>query len=43
LLSSPHVIRKIKSERMKWIKHVAYMGEKGNAFIGLVGKAEGKT
>jgi hypothetical protein len=41
--SSPHLIRRIKSKRMKWIKHVAYMGEKGHAFIGLVGKAEGKT
>lgn len=43
LPSSAHVIRKIKSKRMKWMKHVAYMGEKGNGFIGLVGKAEGKT
>jgi hypothetical protein len=36
------IIRMIKSRRMRWAGHVAYMGEKGNAHRILVGKSEGK-
>jgi hypothetical protein len=32
----------IKSRRMRWASHVAYMGEKKNAYRLLVGKPEGK-
>jgi hypothetical protein len=34
------IIRIIKSERMKWARHVARMGEKMNAYLLLVGKPE---
>jgi hypothetical protein len=36
------IIIVIKSKRMRWTEHVASMGEKGNAYILLAGKAEGK-
>jgi hypothetical protein len=36
------MIRIIKSRRMKWVGHVAHMGEKRNAFGILLGKPEGK-
>jgi hypothetical protein len=42
LYSSPSIIRIIKSRRMRWVGHVARMGEKGNAYRLLVGKLEGK-
>jgi hypothetical protein len=42
LYSSPCIIRKIKSRRMRWAGHVARMGEKRNAYRLLVGKPEGK-
>jgi hypothetical protein len=32
LYSSPHIIRRIKSSRMRWAGHVARMGEKRNAY-----------
>jgi hypothetical protein len=32
----------IKSRRMRWAGHVAYMGERRNACMVLVGKPEGK-
>jgi hypothetical protein len=41
LYSSPSIIRKIKSRRMRWAGHVARMGEKRNAYRLLVGKPEG--
>jgi hypothetical protein len=41
LYSSPSVIRIIKL-RMRWVRHVAWMGEKRNAFKLLVGKLEGR-
>jgi hypothetical protein len=34
------IIRMIKSRRMRWVGHVARMGEKGNAYRLLVGKPE---
>jgi hypothetical protein len=41
-LSSPSIIRMVKSRRMKWAGHVAHMGEKRNTYRILVGKPEGK-
>jgi hypothetical protein len=42
LYSSPSIIRIIKSRRMRWVGHVARMGEKRNMCWLLVGKPEGK-
>jgi hypothetical protein len=42
LYSSASIIRIIKSRRMRWVGHVARMGEKRNACRILVGKPEGK-
>jgi hypothetical protein len=42
LYSSPRIIRIIKSRRMRWVGHVARMGEKRNVYRLLVGKTEGK-
>jgi hypothetical protein len=42
LYSSPSIIRIIKSRRMRWVGHVARMGEKRNAYRLLVGKPDGK-
>jgi hypothetical protein len=42
LYSSPSIIRIIKSRRMRWVGHVARMGEKRNVYRLLVGKPEGK-
>jgi hypothetical protein len=42
LYSSPDIIRQIKSRRMRWVGHVARMGEGRNVYRVLVGKAEGK-
>jgi transposase InsO family protein len=42
LYSSPSVIRRIKSRRMRWEGLVARMGEKRNAYRLLVGKPEGR-
>jgi hypothetical protein len=42
LYSSPSIIRMIKSMRMKWVGHVARMGEKRNAYRILVGNPEGR-
>jgi hypothetical protein len=41
LYSSPNVIRQIKSRRMRWVGHVARMGER-NVYKVLMGKPEGK-
>jgi hypothetical protein len=43
LYSSPSIIRMIKSRTMRWIRHVARMGEKRNAYRLLVGNPEGKN
>jgi hypothetical protein len=43
LYSSPSIIRIIKSRRMRWVGHVARMGEKRNAYTILVGKSEGNS
>jgi hypothetical protein len=44
LYSSPNKIRMIKSRRVRWVEHVARMGETRNAYTSriLVGKPEGK-
>jgi hypothetical protein len=42
LYSSPNVIRRINSRRLRWAGHVARLGAKGNAYRVLVGKSEGK-
>jgi hypothetical protein len=42
LYSSPHIIRQIKSRRMRWAGHVACIGEERKLYKVLVGKAEGK-
>jgi hypothetical protein len=42
LYSSSSIIRIIKSRRMRWVGHVARMGEKRNVYRLLVGKPEGK-
>jgi hypothetical protein len=40
--SSPSIVRIIKSRRMRWVGHVARMGEKRNEYRLLVRKPEGK-
>jgi hypothetical protein len=42
LYSSPSTIRMMKSRRMRWVGHVARMGEKRNAYWILAGKPEGR-
>jgi hypothetical protein len=42
LYSLPSIIRIIKARRMRWVGHVARMGEKRNAYRLLVGKPEGR-
>jgi hypothetical protein len=42
LYSSPNIIRKMKSMRMRWVGHVARMGKERNVYRVLVGKTEGK-
>jgi len=41
LYTSPNIIRMIKS-RIRWVWHVACMGEMKNTYKILVGKPEGK-
>jgi hypothetical protein len=41
LYSSPSIITMIKSRRMRWVGHVARIGER-NAYRLLLGKPEGK-
>jgi hypothetical protein len=42
LYSFPSTIRIIKSMRMRWVGHVARMGEKRNAYRSLVAKPQGR-
>ena len=42
LYSSPNIVRVIKSRRMRWVGHVARMGEEKEVYRVLVGKPEGK-
>jgi len=41
LYSSPNIVRVIKSRRMRWVGHVARMGEERGVYRVLVGKPEG--
>jgi hypothetical protein len=43
LYSSPDIIRQIKSRIMRWVGHVARMGEGRNVYRVLVGKSEEKN
>ena len=43
LYSSPNIVWVIKSRRMRWVGHVARMGEERGMYRVLVGKLEGKT
>ena len=42
LYPSPNIVRVIKSRRMRWVGHVARMGEESGMHRVLVGKLEGK-
>ena len=42
LYSSPSIVRRIKSRRMRWEGHVVRMGERRRIYRVLVGKPEGK-
>jgi len=42
LYCSPNIVRVIKSRRMRWVGHVARMGEEREVYRVLVGKPEGK-
>jgi hypothetical protein len=42
LYSSPSTVRVIKSRRMRWVGHVARMGEVRGAYNILVGRTEGR-
>jgi hypothetical protein len=42
LYSSPNIVRVIKSMRMRWVGHVARMGEGRCVYRVLVGRPEGK-
>ena len=43
LYTSANIVRVIKSRRMRWVGHVAHMGEERGVYRVLVGKPEGKT
>ena len=42
-LYAKYIVRVIKSRRMRWVGHVAHMGEGRGVYRVLVGKPEGKT
>ena len=42
LYSSPNIVLVIKSRRMRWVGHVAHMGEERGVYRVLVGKPEGR-
>jgi hypothetical protein len=41
LYLSPDIIRQIKSTRMRWVRHVARMGEGRNVYRVFLGEREG--
>ena len=43
LYSLPNIVRVVKSRRMRWLGHVAHMGEGRGVHRVLVGKPEGKS
>jgi len=42
LYSSPNTVRVMKSRRMRWVGHLARLGERRGLYRVLVGKPEGK-
>jgi hypothetical protein len=42
LYCSPNIVWVIKLRRMRWVGHVACMGERGGVYRVVVGKPEGK-
>jgi hypothetical protein len=42
LYSSPNIVQVIKSKQMRWMEHVAQMGEERGVYRVLAGKPEGK-
>ena len=42
LYSLPNIVRVVKSRRMRWVGHVARMGDRRGVHRVLVGKPEGK-
>ena len=42
LYSSPNIVRVINSRRMRWVGHVARMGEEKGVYRFLLGKPEGR-
>jgi hypothetical protein len=42
LYSSPNIVRVIKSRRMRWVGHVALVGEGRGVYRVLVGRPKGK-
>jgi hypothetical protein len=42
LYPSPNIIRVVKSRRVRWVGHIARMGEMRNAYKIMVGRPEGK-
>ena len=42
IVSLTHIVRVIKSRRMRWVGHVARMGEGRGVYRFLMGKPEGK-
>ena len=42
LYSLPNIVRVVKSRRMRWVGHVAHVGEGRGVYRALVGKPEGK-
>jgi hypothetical protein len=42
LYSSPSIVRVIRARRMRWVGHVARMGEVRGAYNILVGRPEGR-
>jgi hypothetical protein len=40
--SSPDIVRMMKSRRMRWVGHVACLGDMRNAYTILVRKSEGR-
>jgi hypothetical protein len=42
LYLSPNIIKQIKSRRMRWVGHVACMGEERKGYMVVMGKPKGK-
>jgi hypothetical protein len=42
LYSSPNIVRVIKSRRMRWVEHVARMGDERGVYKVMVGRPKGK-